>query len=140
MYIFDDSFSALDYTTDRALRKALASEIHDAAVLIIAQRINTILQADQIVVLHDGVISGIGTHRELLHSCEAYRNIASSQLSAEEIAQTLEQSSNSKVNTANDTADVENAPVDHAYINTTDIDNPYRDNADQSATTNAQRR
>ena len=80
LYIFDDSFSALDFKTDAALRRALGPETRDAAVLIIAQRINTILHADQIVVLKDGRIEGKGTHGELMESCEVYREIANSQM------------------------------------------------------------
>ena len=83
--IFDDSFSALDYKTDAALRKALAEKTKDATVIIVAQRINTILHADQILVLEDGKIVGKGTHRELLANCEAYQEIAGSQLSEEEL-------------------------------------------------------
>ena len=83
--IFDDSFSALDYKTDAALRKALAQKTKDATVIIVAQRINTILHADQILVLEDGKIVGKGTHAELLANCEAYQEIASSQLSEEEL-------------------------------------------------------
>ena len=83
--IFDDSFSALDYKTDAALRKALAEKTKDATVIIVAQRINTILHADQILVLEDGKIVGKGTHSELLAGCEAYQEIASSQLSEEEL-------------------------------------------------------
>lgn len=83
--IFDDSFSALDYKTDAALRKALAEKTKDATVIIVAQRINTILHADQILVLEDGRIVGKGTHGELLAGCEAYQEIASSQLSEEEL-------------------------------------------------------
>ena len=80
LYIFDDSFSALDFKTDAALRHALASEVADAAVLIIAQRISTIAHADQIVVLKDGEVAGLGTHEELMESCEVYRSIAESQM------------------------------------------------------------
>ncbi len=87
LYIFDDSFSALDFKTDAALRRALAEEVKDAAVLIIAQRINTILTADQIVVLADGRIQGLGTHEELMRSCAAYQEIARSQLRADEYAE-----------------------------------------------------
>lgn len=83
--IFDDSFSALDYKTDAALRHALAEKTADAAVIIVAQRINTILHADQILVLEEGRIVGKGTHRELLETCEAYQEIANSQLSEEEL-------------------------------------------------------
>ena len=80
MYIFDDSFSALDFKTDAALRHALADETRDAATLIIAQRISTILHADQIVVLKDGEIVGLGRHEELMETCEVYRSIAESQM------------------------------------------------------------
>ncbi len=85
LYIFDDSFSALDFKTDAALRRALAQEVGHAAVLIIAQRINTILNADQIIVLKDGCIAGMGTHEELMRSCAVYQEIARSQLKAEEL-------------------------------------------------------
>lgn len=80
LYIFDDSFSALDFKTDAALRRALAPETRDAATLIIAQRISTILHADQIIVLKDGEMAGIGTHEELMETCEVYRAIAESQM------------------------------------------------------------
>ena len=80
LYIFDDSFSALDFKTDAALRHALQDETRDAAVLIIAQRISTILHADQIVVLRDGEVVGLGTHGELMETCEVYRAIAESQM------------------------------------------------------------
>ena len=80
LYIFDDSFSALDFKTDAALRHALQDETRDAAVLIIAQRISTILHADQIVVLKDGEVVGLGTHGELMETCEVYRAIAESQM------------------------------------------------------------
>lgn len=86
IYIFDDSFSALDFKTDIALRKALKSETGESTVLIVAQRISTILQAEQIIVLDEGRIVGMGTHRELLKSCEVYNQIALSQLSKEELA------------------------------------------------------
>ena len=85
IYLFDDSFSALDYKTDAALRRALKDKTKDATVLIVAQRISTILHADQILVLEDGKIVGIGTHKELLENCEAYREIAGSQLSESEL-------------------------------------------------------
>jgi ATP-binding cassette subfamily B protein len=85
IYIFDDSFSALDYKTDVTLRKALKTEIADSTVIIVAQRISTILHADQILVLDEGRIVGKGTHKELLNSCEVYRQIALSQLSQEEL-------------------------------------------------------
>ena len=87
VYLFDDSFSALDYQTDAALRQALAKQTHDATVLIVAQRLSTILHADQILVLDGGRIVGCGTHSELLRSCETYREIALSQLSAAELGQ-----------------------------------------------------
>ena len=89
LYIFDDSFSALDFKTDAALRHALADEVSGAAVLIIAQRINTILNADQIVVLKDGCIQGLGTHAELMRTCPAYQEIARSQLRAEELEELM---------------------------------------------------
>ena len=79
LYIFDDSFSALDFKTDAALRKALLKETEDAAVLIIAQRISTIRNADQIIVLEDGRVVGIGRHDTLLKDCPVYRDIANSQ-------------------------------------------------------------
>lgn len=85
IFLFDDSFSALDYKTDVALRRALNEKISDATVIIVAQRISTILHADQIIVLDDGKIAGIGTHDALLESCEAYREIAKSQLSEAEL-------------------------------------------------------
>lgn len=87
IYIFDDSFSALDFRTDVALRKALAPKVADAAVIIVAQRISTVMHADQIIVLDEGAVAGIGTHRQLMESCEVYRQIAQSQLSAEELEQ-----------------------------------------------------
>ena len=80
IYVFDDSFSALDFKTDRNLRKALAKELKNAAVLIIAQRINTILNADQIIVLNDGKVVGIGKHHELMENCTIYQEIAKSQM------------------------------------------------------------
>ncbi|MCL1828190.1 MAG: ABC transporter ATP-binding protein/permease [Oscillospiraceae bacterium] len=83
--IFDDSLSALDYKTERALRSALKKEIQDATCLIVAQRIGTIMDADRIIVLEDGKLVGNGAHRELLESCPVYREIAESQLSLEEI-------------------------------------------------------
>ncbi len=88
VFLFDDSFSALDYKTDVALRKALADKTKDAAVIIVAQRISTILHADQIIVLDDGKIVGIGTHRELMGSCGTYQEIAASQLSERELRET----------------------------------------------------
>ncbi len=88
VYLFDDSFSALDYKTDKALRKALFAHAAEATVIIVAQRISTILHADQIIVLEDGKIAGIGTHAQLLNTCEAYQEIARSQLSEAEINKT----------------------------------------------------
>jgi ATP-binding cassette subfamily B protein len=79
--LFDDSFSALDYATDARLRLALAREVRAATVVIVAQRVSTILHADQIIVLDDGRAVGIGTHAELIESCETYREIVASQLS-----------------------------------------------------------
>ena len=90
IFIFDDSFSALDYKTDVVLRTALKEKTQDATVIIVAQRISTILHAEQIIVLDEGKIAGIGTHNELLRSCEAYYQIASSQLSQEELRRNLE--------------------------------------------------
>lgn len=84
LYIFDDSFSALDFKTDAALRKALAKETQDVAVLIIAQRVSTIRHADRIVVLNEGKIAGKGTHDELMESCSVYREIVNSQTKKED--------------------------------------------------------
>lgn len=84
--IFDDSFSALDYKTDVTLRRALKESTQDVTTLIVAQRISTILHADQIIVLDEGRMAGKGTHKELMKSCEVYRQIATSQLSEEELA------------------------------------------------------
>ena len=85
VFIFDDSFSALDFKTDVTLRKALRQRTKDSTVLIVAQRISTILSADQIIVLDDGKVAGMGTHQELLKNCEVYRQIAASQLSESEL-------------------------------------------------------
>ena len=84
--IFDDSFSALDFKTDRTLREALKKHTKDTTTIIVAQRISTILSADQILVLDDGKMAGLGTHKELMKNCEVYRQIAMSQLSEEELA------------------------------------------------------
>jgi ATP-binding cassette subfamily B protein len=85
VFLFDDSFSALDYKTDVALRRALKEKTEDSTVIIVAQRISTILHADQIIVLDEGKVAGIGTHTELLDQCEVYRQIAESQLSEAEL-------------------------------------------------------
>lgn len=85
IYIFDDSFSALDYKTDSVLRKALKENVKDATTLIVAQRIGTILNADKIVVLDNGNVVGIGTHKQLLKNCDVYKEIAYSQLSRKEL-------------------------------------------------------
>ena len=87
IYLFDDSFSALDFKTDAVLRQALKKEISKATLIIVAQRISTIMQADKIVVLDNGKIVGIGTHQELLHKSKVYREIAESQLSADELGE-----------------------------------------------------
>ena len=86
IYVFDDSFSALDFKTDSMLRAALAREIEDATVIIVAQRVGTIMGADRIIVLDGGRIVGSGTHSELMATCETYREIVYSQLSTEEAA------------------------------------------------------
>lgn len=86
IYIFDDSFSALDFTTDAKLRAALKEVIKDATVFIVAQRVSTVMDADRIIVLDEGRIAGIGKHLELMETCDIYREIVSSQLSEEEIA------------------------------------------------------
>ncbi len=86
IFIFDDSFSALDYKTDVALRTALKQETSNSTVIIVAQRISTVLHAEQIIVLDEGKVAGIGSHAELMESCEVYRQIAMSQLSKEELA------------------------------------------------------
>ena len=85
IYVFDDSFSALDFKTDAALREALKEETEGAAVIIVAQRVSTIMNADSIIVLDDGRMAGIGTHKELMRSCKVYREIVLSQLSEEEV-------------------------------------------------------
>ncbi len=91
VFIFDDSFSALDFKTDVTLRKALKKRTKDSTVLIVAQRISTILNAEQIIVLDDGKVAGIGTHRELLKTCEVYQQIAASQLSEAELKAGMEE-------------------------------------------------
>jgi len=86
IYVFDDSFSALDFGTDARLRAALRQEVRDATVIIVAQRVSTILHADRIVVLEGGAVAGIGRHAELMETCPTYREIVLSQLSEEEVA------------------------------------------------------
>ncbi len=86
LYLLDDSFSALDYTTDAKLREALEADAKDAAIIIVAQRISTILNAQQIIVLENGKVAGIGSHHELMKSCQVYQEIVLSQLSPEEAA------------------------------------------------------
>ncbi|TMC19747.1 MAG: ABC transporter ATP-binding protein [Chloroflexi bacterium] len=89
IYVFDDSFSALDFKTDARLRAALKQETRESTVLIVSQRVSTVMDADQIIVLDEGHMAGIGTHRELMRTSEVYRDIVSSQLSSEEIAEEI---------------------------------------------------
>lgn len=89
IYIFDDTFSALDFKTDAKLRAALKRETRESTVLIVAQRVSTVMDADQIIVLEDGHVAGIGTHRELMKTCEVYSEIVYSQLSATELAEEI---------------------------------------------------
>ena len=84
IYVFDDSFSALDFKTDKSLRQALSAETEDATVVIVAQRISTIIDADRIIVIENGKVAGMGTHKELLESCDVYKEIVDSQMSKEE--------------------------------------------------------
>jgi len=86
IFIFDDSFSALDFKTDAALRRALNEKTGDSTILLVTQRVATVKTADQIIVLDDGEIVGKGTHHELMESCQTYQEIATSQLSKEELA------------------------------------------------------
>ena len=86
IYIFDDNFSALDFKTDAKLRAALKDEVKGATVFMVAQRVSTVMDADKIIVLDEGRVAGMGTHRELLKSCDIYREIVASQLSEEELA------------------------------------------------------
>jgi ATP-binding cassette subfamily B protein len=85
IYVFDDTFSALDFKTDAKLRAALKGETKDCTVIIVAQRVSTVIDADQIIVLDEGHIAGMGTHKELMKTSEVYKGIVSSQLSATEI-------------------------------------------------------
>ena len=85
IYVFDDTFSALDFKTDAQLRAALKNETQNATVIIVAQRVSTVIDADQIIVLEDGKAVGIGTHNELMKTCDVYKGIVTSQLSAAEI-------------------------------------------------------
>ena len=86
VYVFDDAFSALDVATDARLRRAIRPLVADATVLVVAQRVSTIVEADQILVLEDGVVVGRGTHASLLEDCPTYQEIVRSQLAAEEVA------------------------------------------------------
>jgi ATP-binding cassette subfamily B protein len=86
VYLFDDAFSALDVATDARLRLAIAPVVADATVIVVAQRVTTVMDADQILVLEDGELVGHGTHHELLDSCLTYQEIVRSQLTAEEVA------------------------------------------------------
>ena len=94
IFVFDDSFSALDFKTDSKLREALSEKTENKTVIIVAQRISTILNADQIIVLDEGKVVGIGTHEQLMQNNETYRQIALSQLSEEELSLTSEQKNN----------------------------------------------
>ncbi len=86
IYIFDDSLSALDFKTDADLRRAMKKETGSATVLIVTQRVSTIMNSEQIIVLDNGAVAGIGTHKQLMENCSVYREIALSQLSKEELA------------------------------------------------------
>ena len=85
IYVFDDSFSALDFKTDANLRQALKTDLHDKNIIIVAQRVGSIMNADQIIVLDNGKMVGLGTHKQLIDTCPVYRDIAESQLSKEEL-------------------------------------------------------
>jgi ATP-binding cassette subfamily B protein len=89
IYIFDDSFSALDFQTEARLHAALKRELFNSTLLIVAQRINSVMDADQIIVLDEGRIAGLGTHRELMNTCKVYREIVSSQLSLQELEEEI---------------------------------------------------
>lgn len=117
IFIFDDSFSALDLKTDAALRRALAEKVKDKTVIIVAQRISTILHADQILVLNEGKIVGRGRHEELLADCETYREIAKSQMSAKELG--LEENGTAEAETGpeeNRTAKTETGPEENGTV------------------------
>jgi ATP-binding cassette subfamily B protein len=86
IYIFDDSFSALDFKTDSMLRAELKKELKDSTVIIVAQRVTTVMDADRIIVLEDGRAAGMGTHKELFATCKVYREIVLSQVSPEEVS------------------------------------------------------
>ena len=90
VYIFDDSFSALDMKTDKQLRQNLKESMGDATMIVVAQRVSTIMDATRIIVLEDGEVAGMGTHAELLRSCRLYREIAEIQLGKEVVAHELE--------------------------------------------------
>ena len=90
IYIFDDSFSALDMKTDQQLRQNIKESMRDATVIVVAQRVSTIMDATRIIVLENGEVAGMGTHRELLKSCKLYREIAEIQLGKEEVDHELE--------------------------------------------------
>ena len=90
IYVFDDSFSALDMKTDKALRQNLKDNMGEATMIVVAQRVNTIMDATRILVLENGEVVGTGTHRELLGSCRLYREIAEIQLGKEEVKRELE--------------------------------------------------
>jgi ATP-binding cassette subfamily B protein len=92
IYVFDDTFSALDFKTDAKLRAALKGETQQSTVIIVAQRVSTVVDADQIIVLDDGKIAGIGTHNQLMKSCDVYKGIVSSQLSASEMEEETHES------------------------------------------------
>ena len=96
IFVFDDSFSALDFKTDSKLREALSEKTENKTVIIVAQRISTILNADQIIVLDEGKVVGIGKHEDLMKNNETYKQIALSQLSEEELALNLEEKQNGK--------------------------------------------
>ena len=90
IYVFDDSFSALDMKTDQQLRQNIKESMRDATVIVVAQRVSTIMDATRIIVLENGEVAGMGTHRELLKSCKVYREMAEIQLGKEEVQRELE--------------------------------------------------